>query len=151
MDKFKNECIINAIVSFLTTGRPIPKLWIFPDFLKHNETMLKNFFGSAYDHYITLSTDEKLEAIKWFETSGENIVSFMNATCYKDWDDGEIPIFDLTKLKDENDIYEEIVKRVVKQVYSRFKPTLQAIIINKFNESPQDFTDEIMRNVFKRD
>lgn len=147
-EKFKTECTINSIVTFLTTGRPLPKKWVFPSFLLKNDIMLAKFFDMAYEHYKMMSREEKETAIKWYETSGEYQASLINTTCYEDLKSNKKPSFNLSLLKDNNpDIYTEVTKRIINKVYSYLDKERINLIVNKFVESPEDFTSEIVRNV----
>jgi hypothetical protein len=145
--KFKNECIVNSISTFLITGAPIPKLWIFPEFIKNNKSLLGNFLDTAYKYYNDLSDDDKVVAIKWFETHGEYTASLIDALCYEDCEYDTLPTFNLNILKDKNpEIYKEVVTKVANKVYSHFGKDAIQIIINKFVDFPDVFTEEISRN-----
>lgn len=109
--------------------------------------MLRKILDTAYKYYNDLSDDDKILAIKWFETHGEYAASLIDAICYEDYEYDTLPTFNLNILKNKNpEIYEEVVIKVANKVYSHFSKDTIDIIINKFIDFPDLFAEEIGRN-----
>jgi hypothetical protein len=151
INNFQIRTRVAMASDFLLTGKLIPKKWEIPDFILHNDELLSNFLGNSYQYYSKLPENTQMEMISWYEHCGGRLIEMFGTTALEDWD-GEKPIqINLSNFKyDAPEIYAEIVKAVVPQLYPTLKPERKKELLKKFVESPEKFQNEIIKITKRR-